>query len=132
MDRPGSHDIPRARVLAPLREMKLHVEEMGPLTRHDFLLGGKTRVGRRARFDDHAASSGEAQRLHRADCRRSTRGGRSAASSEGRSGHFQEANRGRARPGTMVIVPGKDRFRSSPEINDKQIETRSPSRTSLP
>jgi hypothetical protein len=50
MDRPGIHDIPRARVLARLHEMKLHVEEMGPLTRHDFLLDGKLRVAMRTAF----------------------------------------------------------------------------------
>ena len=37
-------------MLARLREMKLHVEEMGPLARYDFLLDGKTRVAMRTAF----------------------------------------------------------------------------------
>lgn len=50
MDRPGIHDIPKARVLARLREMNLDVQEMGPLARFDFLLNGKVRVALRSAF----------------------------------------------------------------------------------
>lgn len=50
MDRPGIHDIPKTRVLARLREMKLDVHVMGPAARHDFLLNGKVRVALRTAF----------------------------------------------------------------------------------
>lgn len=50
MDRPGIHDIPKARVLARLRELKLDVEETNPLARYDFLLNGKIRVALRTAF----------------------------------------------------------------------------------
>ena len=50
MDRPGIHDIPKARVVARLRAMHLDVQEMGPLKRFDFLLNGKVRVALRSAF----------------------------------------------------------------------------------
>jgi hypothetical protein len=50
MDRPGIHDIPKARVLARLREMKLDVQVMDALTRHDFLVNGRVRVALRTAF----------------------------------------------------------------------------------
>ena len=50
MDRPGIHDIPKARVLARLRAMRLNVREMEPLQRFDFLLGDRVRVALRAAF----------------------------------------------------------------------------------
>ena len=50
MDRPGIHDIPKARVLARLRELKLDVQEMPPLARYDFLINGKLRVALRTAF----------------------------------------------------------------------------------
>jgi hypothetical protein len=50
MDRPGIHDIPKARVLARLREMGLEVQTMDPLVRHDFTLNGKVRVALRTAF----------------------------------------------------------------------------------
>jgi hypothetical protein len=50
MDRPGIHDIPKGHVLARLRQMKLDVEEMEPLARHDFLINGKIRVALRTAF----------------------------------------------------------------------------------
>jgi hypothetical protein len=50
MDRPGIHDIPRARVLARLREMKLRVDESDSLSRYDFLLDGGIRVALRTAF----------------------------------------------------------------------------------
>jgi hypothetical protein len=50
MDRPGIHDIPKAQVLARLRQMKLDVEEMEPLARHDFLVNGRIRVALRTAF----------------------------------------------------------------------------------
>jgi hypothetical protein len=50
MDRPGIHDIPKARVLARLRDMQLDVQEMEPLARYDFLLNGKVRVALRSAF----------------------------------------------------------------------------------
>jgi hypothetical protein len=50
MDRPGIHEIPKTHVLARLRQMKLEVEEMQPLARHDFLVNGKIRVALRTAF----------------------------------------------------------------------------------
>ncbi len=50
MDRPGIHDIPKGKVLARLREMKLDVQQPSALARHDFLLNGKVRVALRAAF----------------------------------------------------------------------------------
>jgi hypothetical protein len=50
MDRPGIHDIPKARVLARLREMKLRVDESDALSRYDFLLDGGIRVALRTAF----------------------------------------------------------------------------------
>jgi hypothetical protein len=50
MDRPGIHDIPKARVLARLRELKLDVQLAEPLARHDFLLDGRIRVALRTAF----------------------------------------------------------------------------------
>jgi len=50
MDRPGIHDIPKARVLSRLRELGLEVEMMDPLARHDFVLNGKARVALRTAF----------------------------------------------------------------------------------
>jgi hypothetical protein len=50
MDRPGIHVIPKSRVLARLREMKLDVRVMEPLARHDFLLDGRVRVALRTAF----------------------------------------------------------------------------------
>ena len=50
MDRPGIHDIPKARVLARLREMKLKVEESDSLARHDFIVNGDLRVALRTAF----------------------------------------------------------------------------------
>ena len=50
MDRPGIHDIPKARVLGRLREMKFDVKEMEPLARYDFLLNGKLRIALRSAF----------------------------------------------------------------------------------
>lgn len=50
MDRPGIHDIPKAKVLARLRRMKLDVDEVDPLARHDFLLNGHARVALRTAF----------------------------------------------------------------------------------
>src|SRR5215467_5026829 len=50
MDRPGIHDIPKARVVARLREMKLDVQVMDALARHDFLLNSKVRVALRTAF----------------------------------------------------------------------------------
>jgi hypothetical protein len=50
MDRPGIHDIPKARVAARLRDMKLDVRVMNPLARYDFLLNGKVRVALRTAF----------------------------------------------------------------------------------
>jgi len=50
MDRPGIHDIPKAKVLARLRRMKLDVREVDPLARHDFLVNGHARVALRTAF----------------------------------------------------------------------------------
>src|SRR5947209_1544817 len=50
MDRPGIHDIPKARVLGRLREMRLDVRVMDPLARYDFILNGKVRVALRTAF----------------------------------------------------------------------------------
>lgn len=50
MDRPGIHDIPKARVLARLRRMKLDVCEADPLARYDFLVDGQVRVALRTAF----------------------------------------------------------------------------------
>ncbi len=49
MDRPGIHDIPKARVAARLRELG-EVEEMASLARYDFLLDGKLRIAVRTAF----------------------------------------------------------------------------------
>lgn len=50
MDRPGIHDIPKARVLARLRELGLDVQLVDPSSRFDFLLNNKTRVALRTAF----------------------------------------------------------------------------------
>ena len=50
MDRPGIHDIPKARVMARLRAMKLDVQEVEQPVRYDFLLRGRMRVALRAAF----------------------------------------------------------------------------------
>jgi hypothetical protein len=50
MDRPGIHDIPKARVLARLRELGVRVEVMEAQTRYDFLLEGTLRVALRTAF----------------------------------------------------------------------------------
>jgi hypothetical protein len=50
MDRPGIHDIPKARVAARLRELATRVEEMGAIARYDFLIDGRVRVALRTAF----------------------------------------------------------------------------------
>jgi len=50
MDRPGIHNIPKTRVLARLREMKLPVAESNSPSRYDFLLNGEIRVALRTAF----------------------------------------------------------------------------------
>jgi hypothetical protein len=50
MDRPGIHEIPKARVLARLREMGLPVTESNSTSRYDFLLNGRVRVALRTAF----------------------------------------------------------------------------------
>jgi hypothetical protein len=50
MDRPGIHDIPKARVRAKLRELGLEVEVMSPLLRYDFLVNGKLKIALRTAF----------------------------------------------------------------------------------
>ena len=50
MDRPGIHDIPKARVCTRLRDMKLQVEEAEALSRYDFLLNGRIRIALRTAF----------------------------------------------------------------------------------
>lgn len=50
MDRPGIHDIPKARVAARLRQLKFLVEASDALSRHDFVLNGRLRVALRTAF----------------------------------------------------------------------------------
>lgn len=50
MDRPGIHDIPKARLRAKLRGMGFAVEDAGPLARFDFTLDGTLRVALRTAF----------------------------------------------------------------------------------
>ena len=50
MDRPGIHDIPKARVLLRLRELKLDVALSESMARHDYLIGGRIRVALRTAF----------------------------------------------------------------------------------
>lgn len=50
MDRPGIHDLPKARVRAKLRNLGLAVETVGPLQRYDFELGNGVRVALRTAF----------------------------------------------------------------------------------
>jgi len=50
MDRPGIHDIPKARVRAKLRDLGLEVEAVSPLLRYDFLVNGKLKVALRTAF----------------------------------------------------------------------------------
>lgn len=50
MDRPGIHDIPKARVRAKLRGLGLNVTTTSPLLRYDFLVNGKLRIALRTAF----------------------------------------------------------------------------------
>jgi len=50
MDRPGIHDIPKARVRAKLKKLGLEVEPVHPLQRYDFLVNGKVRIALRTAF----------------------------------------------------------------------------------
>lgn len=50
MDRPGIHDIPKARVLTRLRQLKVQIEEGDSLSRYDFVLNGRIRVALRTAF----------------------------------------------------------------------------------
>src|SRR5262245_34481500 len=50
MDRPGIHDLPKARVRAKLRNLGLAVENVGALQRYDFLISGRIRVALRTAF----------------------------------------------------------------------------------
>lgn len=50
MDRPGIHDIPKARVQAKLKSLGLDVAPVHALQRYDFLINGKLRVALRTAF----------------------------------------------------------------------------------
>ncbi len=50
MDRPDTHDLPKAQVLARLRALALNVEEMEGSARYDFLVNGQVRLALRAAF----------------------------------------------------------------------------------
>lgn len=50
MDRPGIHDLPKARVRSKLRALGLTVEKVSPLQRYDFIVNGNIRVALRTAF----------------------------------------------------------------------------------
>lgn len=50
MDRPGIHEIPKARVRAKLRNLGLEVGPVHPQERYDFLVNGTIRIALRTAF----------------------------------------------------------------------------------
>jgi len=64
MDRPGIHDIPKARVRERLRELTSDVRDADPVSRYDFLLNGRIRVAVRTAFPSSYQRRVRSRRRH--------------------------------------------------------------------